>query len=123
MDEGIGEKIWSCWMITEKIEEFVLCLEEQRFYDAHEALEEVWFPRRFEKSEEMNLLKGFINASVSFELFKRGKETQGQKVWQNYLKYRSLLFKVESEHKNLYYQLSRYLEAIYKNKATTIVVN
>ena len=103
-------------MIIEKIEEFALCLAERRFYDAHEALEEVWFPRRFEKSHEMNLLKGFINASVSFELYKRGRETQSQKVWQNYLKYRALLLKVESPHKNAYYQLSRELEKINRHK-------
>lgn len=110
-------------MINEKIQEFVFCLQEQRFYDAHEALEEVWFPRRFEKSDEMNLLKGFINASVSFELFKRGKEMQSQKVWQNYLKYRGLLFKVESQYKNLYYQLSRDLEALNRDKISIIKPN
>ena len=121
MGEDTGEKIWSFWMISEKIEEFVLCLREQRFYDAHEALEEVWFPRRFEKSDEMNLLKGFINASVSFELFKRGREEQSKKVWLNYLKYRGLLFKVEGEYKNVYYQLSRHLEQINNHKTTVIV--
>lgn len=107
-------------MIKTKIAEFVEHLHEQRFYEAHEALEEVWFPRRFEKSDEMNLLKGFINASVSFELYKRGREMQSKKVWQNYLKYRGVLFKVESEHKNLYYQLSRHLEHLNQNKNAII---
>jgi hypothetical protein len=107
-------------MIAAKIEEFMEHLEAQRFYEAHEALEEVWFPRRFEKSDEMNLLKGFINASVSFELFKRGRELQSQKVWQNYLKYRTVLYRVPAENKNLYYQLSRYLEDINRNKRAII---
>jgi hypothetical protein len=110
-------------MISEKLEEFVLCLDEQRFYDAHEALEEVWFPRRFEKSDEINLLKGFINASVSFELYKRGREIQSKKVWLNYLRYRALLFRVESPNKNRYYQLSRHLESINHNKMKIITLN
>ena len=95
-----------------KIEEFKQCLDAEEFYDAHEALEEVWFPRRFEKSNEVKLLKGFINASVSFELRKRSKIKQSQKVWLNYLKYRQLLFKVNSPYQNDYYLLSLYIEKI-----------
>ena len=100
-------------MILIKIEEFKVCLKEERFYDAHEALEEVWFPRRFEKNDEVQLLKGFINAAVSFELLKRGRKTQSQKVWSNYLKYRQLLFKVNVSYLNDYYQLSRILEDLH----------
>jgi len=95
-----------------KIDNFVKCLEEERFYDAHEALEEVWFPRRFEGSNEVKLLKGFINASVSFELYKKGRLMQSKKVWMNYLKYRQLLFKVDSSYLNEYYKVARYLEEI-----------
>ena len=98
-----------------KIENFVICLEEERFYDAHEALEEAWFPRRFEDNSEVKLLKGFINASVSFELHKKGKIKQSKKVWMNYLKYRQLLFKVESSYLNDYYSISRHLEEINSN--------
>jgi len=76
---------------TEYLDRFVCCLEEERFYDAHEALEEVWFPRRFEDDPEMKLLKGFINAAVSFELTKRGRPDPAAKVWRNYEKYRPLL--------------------------------
>lgn len=97
-------------MIAKKIEEFIYYLKEERYYDAHEALEEVWFPRRFEKNKEIQLLKGFINASVSFELLKRGREEQSKKVWANYLKYRVHLFDINSVHQNSYYQLSRLIE-------------
>lgn len=98
-----------------KIKEFILCLDEKRYYDAHEALEASWFPRRFEKENEVMLLKGFINAAVSFELHKRGRKQQSQKVWGNYLKYRQLLFKTHSHYLNAYYQLSRYVENIQMN--------
>ena len=97
-----------------KLDDFVKCLNEERYYDAHEALEEAWFPRRFEDSNEVKLLKGFINASVSFELYKKGKKEQSKKVWMNYLKYRQLLFKVESPYQNYYYSISRRLEMIHR---------
>jgi hypothetical protein len=103
-------------MIHKKLQEFQKCLLERRYYDAHEALESIWFPRRFEDNKEVKLLKGFINASVSFELIKRGREKQSQKVWANYLKYRPLLLRVESSHKNEFYQLSRLVEEINHKK-------
>ncbi|WP_415250044.1 DUF309 domain-containing protein [Sulfurimonas sp.] len=99
----------------ELLDEFVLCLDEKRYYDAHEALEEIWFPRRFEENNEIHLLKGFINASVSFELRKKNKLPQSKKVWKNYLKYRPLLYKVTSPHSNQYHSISRYLEKINTN--------
>jgi hypothetical protein len=101
-------------MTLSKLDEFVKCLNEERFYDAHEALEELWFPRRFEKSAEVMLLKGFINASVSFELIKRGKTTQSKKVWRNYLKYRQSLFNVNSLYINEYYKLSRTIDMLHR---------
>ena len=100
----------------ELIKEFILCIDEQRYYDAHEALEELWFPRRFEDNNEVKLLKGFINASVSFELIKRGRSKPSDKAWANYIKYRPLLYKVSSPFLNDYHKISRLLESIkYKN--------
>ncbi len=86
------------------------CIKEERFYDAHEALEELWFPRRYEQNDEIKLLKGFINAAVSFELIKLGREKPSIRAWANYLKYRPLLYKVSSPFLNDYHQLSRELE-------------
>lgn len=99
-------------MTQSKIEAFKRCLREERFYDAHEALEALWFPRRFEDANEVKLLKGFINAAVSFELRKRKRLKQSKKVWANYLKYRQLLFFVDSPYLNEYYKLSRTIEAM-----------
>ncbi len=70
---------------------FLTCLIEERYYDAHEALEVLWFPVRFEKKPEILLLKGFINAAVSFELVKRGRMEPSKRAWANYLKYRVYL--------------------------------
>jgi len=101
-------------MMKNKIKEYKKSLDEERFYDAHEALEAIWFPRRFEEDNEVKLLKGFINAAVSFELIKRGRAKPAKNVWLNYLKYRQLLFKTNSPYLNEYYKLTRVIESLYK---------
>lgn len=95
----------------ELLDEFVVCINEARYYDAHEALEAIWFPRRFEDDKEVKLLKGFINAAVSFELVKRGRVSSSNRVWKNYEKYRLLLGGFESEHNSSYAALAKLIEA------------
>lgn len=101
-------------MIKKKLREFQNSLTQELFFEAHEILEELWFPRRFETDNEVKLLKGFINAAVSFELAKRERLVQSKRVWKNYLKYRQHLFKIKSPYLNNYYQLSRTIESIQK---------
>lgn len=98
------------------LNEFINSLEKQEYYHAHEHIEEVWFPKRFENCDETKLLKGFINAAVSFELHKRGRFDSSKKVWKNYLKYRPLLYKIDSIHLNKYHYIARYIENIHINK-------
>lgn len=94
------------------LDKFTREISEERFYDAHESLEAIWFPRRFEDDNEIKLIKGFINAAVYFELIKKGRRTCSKKVWQNYLKYRPLLYKVQSPHLNKYHCIARHVESI-----------
>ena len=68
---------------------FLRLINENRYFDAHEILEEYWFPKRKEKKPQILVIKGFINASVAFELIKRGKKEQAIKVWKNFLKYKT----------------------------------
>jgi len=91
---------------------FIQELDEERFFDAHESLESIWFPRRFEDNDEIRLLKGFINAAVSFELLKRGRIEPAKKVWKNYLKYKNLIQKVDSQHLDTYYKIIQHIEDI-----------
>ena len=74
-----------------KIEEYKELILEHKFFEAHETLEEFWFPRRKEKTKEVLIAKGFINAAVSFELKKRGRELSSKKIWQVYLKFSRLI--------------------------------
>jgi hypothetical protein len=103
-------------MSSKHLDEFILCLHEERFYDAHEALEAVWFPRRFEEDDEMKLLKGYINAAVSFELIKRGRKDSARKVYNNYLKYKPLLLHVNSLHVSKYEEIEQKIETIQRLK-------
>ena len=91
---------------------YIRCLHEERFYDAHEALEEIWFARRFEDNAEIKLLKGFINAAVSFELIKRGRKEASAKVWNNYLKYKPLLESFDSFFTPSYHKIKCEIEKI-----------
>jgi len=103
-------------MITKHLNEFIKCLDEKRFYDAHESIEILWFPKRFENCNETKLLKGFINAAVSFELQRKGRIDSSKKVWKNYLKYRPLLYKIDSKHLNNYHRIARHIEYIKHKK-------
>ena len=94
------------------LEDFLYCLSIKEYYDAHEVLELIWFPRRFEDNDEMRLLKGFINASVSFELERRNRVDASKKVWETYLKYRPLLNKLDSPHINRYHFIAKEIEKI-----------
>ena len=69
------------------IKEFKKLVEKGQYYDAHEVLEEIWFPIRKRKNDCALVLKGFINSAVSLELYKRGKVEQSKKVYKNYIKY------------------------------------
>lgn len=91
------------------IDEFIVCINEARYYDAHETLEKIWFPRRFEEDKEMKLIKGFINGAVSFELILRGRQEASQRVWKNYEKYIILLGSFESPHNGRYLELDQFL--------------
>jgi hypothetical protein len=103
-------------MITTKhVKDFKDALDEERFYDAHEVLEELWFNNRKNPTNEVKLIKGFINAAVSFELHKRGRIDASERVWKTYLKYRPLLFKTTSTKVELYHKISLHVEGIKKN--------
>ncbi len=97
--------------MKDNIKKFIEYIKQEEFYEAHEILEEVWFPRRFEDSNEVKFIKGLINASVAFELYKKGRVKNAKKVWLNYLKYRQLLFKFKSSFYNELLNASRFVDS------------
>lgn len=55
-------------------------MDKQKYFDAHEVLEEAWHPMRKKKDPLQNLVKGLINAAVAFEHLKRAKPGAGQRA-------------------------------------------
>lgn len=104
------------------IQSFIEYLKQERFYDAHEALEVLWFPLRKNPSDEVNLLRGYINASVSFELYKKERFGASEKVWKNFTKYQLLVDMVPLEHqmyyKNAQIQILKIRKNIEKDSST-----
>lgn len=96
--------------ITSACEAFVLSIKEGRYYDAHEDLEALWFPRRFEECHEVKFWKGFINAAVCFELNQKGRPKPSETAWKTYCKYRSLLGTFETEHYEMYVRIVQLIE-------------
>ncbi len=100
----------------EACEEFIRLIEAGDYYEAHEVLEEVWFPKRFERDDEIFLIKGFINASVAFELHRRGRIEPAKKTWQVYLKYRPMLNRLsESENVAIYRRVDNLLKRLHED--------
>ncbi len=100
--------------MEEACEAFIRLIEAGEYYEAHEALEAVWYPRRFEDDDEMRLVKGFINASVAFELIRRGRPAPAAKTWRVYLKYRPLMEGLSSPHLPYYRRVEAALDERYE---------
>ena len=98
------------------IKRFKESLDMSQYYDAHEHLEEWWFPIRKTKTPEVLFVKGLINCAVSFELHKKQRYENANIVWQNYLKYKPLIDQFESEYKDEYLKLIPIVEIKAYNK-------
>lgn len=70
-----------------EIKKFKQYIINKQYFEAHEALEELWFPIRKSKTNYCLVLKGFINGAVSLELFKRGKILPSKNVYKTYIKH------------------------------------
>lgn len=93
-----------------QIEEFKHLIEQQKFYEAHEVLEEIWFPIRKKKSDCSSVLKGFINGAVSLELNKREKLQPSKNVYQTYMKYTSNSRIEQTQYKDKFQSLKKFMD-------------
>lgn len=98
-----------------QIEKFKSLIDAQKFYEAHEALEEIWFPIRKKKNDCSQVLKGFINGAVCLELNKRGKLEQSKNVHKNYLKYVVSNRIENTSHKQKFKELKKYMDQKFQN--------
>lgn len=62
------------------LKEFLMLLDKEEYFEAHEVLEEAWHPLRKENHHSKNLVKGLINGAIAFEHIKRNKNEAHQKA-------------------------------------------
>jgi hypothetical protein len=97
-----------------QIDTFIELLNKQKYYEAHEVLEEVWFPIRKTKSNCSLVLKGFINGAVSMELYKRDKIIQSKNVYQTYKKYTTIERISTTNNKESFLYLKKIMDRKFK---------
>ena len=91
--------------------EFMDLIKKEDFYEAHEVLEDVWFPYRKSKEPKILVLKGFINASVALELQRLGRRENALKVWETFEKYRALIPQCDEE---IFDEVATFLDGCYE---------
>jgi hypothetical protein len=88
--------------LKEALEEYLILLNKEQYFDAHEVLEEAWHPLRKANHPLKNLLKGLINAAVSFEHLKRNRNDAQRKaatVYRSFERHKHLLVEGIEEYK------------------------
>ncbi len=74
--------------MKETLQEFIACLHEERFADAHEVMEHQWKAYKAIDHPLTKLLKGYINGATAFELIRRSRKlSSAQNLWAAYEKY------------------------------------
>ena len=96
--------------MKEAFEEFKKLILEEKYFEAHEVLEEIWHPLRKSLHPDRDIIRGFINAAVSLELKKRGRNNY-LKVWQTYEKHKKKI-----KNNKLYEDLAMFLDDYKGNK-------
>jgi len=96
---------------------YLQLLNQEKFFDAHEALEEAWHPLRKADHPLKNLTKGLINGAICFEHIKRNRRDSKRKaltVLNSYERHKDLCTK-EIEHFELFQQACLKIEILKKN--------
>lgn len=93
---------------------YLVLLDEEEYFEAHEVLEEAWHPLRLKKHLLANLVKGLINGAIAFEHIKRNRnnvQKKAQKVLSSYERYKHLCTD-EIAHAALFKEASQKIEAL-----------
>lgn len=98
------------------IKEFIVAIEEERFVEAHELLEEKWrYYKKIDEKYKAKAVQGLINGATALALYKKNRPEAYVRVWKVFKKYKNLLEELDNNAQ--YYEASRLLEA--KNKSIT----
>jgi len=77
--------------LEKALHSFIHDISHDKFYEAHEHLEEYWHTIRKTDHPLKNLCKGFINGATAFELIKRGNHKGAITLWSAHEKYLVLM--------------------------------
>ncbi len=101
--------------INLKLEKIILLLQEKKFVKCHYIFEELWkeYKSHEDTREESFILKAFVNASVSFELYNMQRYEHSNNVWNTYLKYEYLIEQINTNNSSNYKKIK---EIIYKKR-------
>jgi hypothetical protein len=90
--------------LKKEFDKFKQLILKEEYYQAHEVLEEIWHPMRKSLHPDRDIIRGFINAAVSLELKKRGKNNY-LKVWKTYQKH-----KLKIKDNKIYFDTAGFLD-------------
>ncbi len=96
------------------LKEYLLLLDEEAYFEAHEVLEEAWHPLRLNKHPLANLAKGLINGAITFEHIKRNRKDmkkKAQTVIASYERHKHLC-REGIEHADLFKKACEKIEAL-----------
>jgi predicted metal-dependent hydrolase len=93
-----------------ELEIFLQDIDDRNYFKAHEVLEETWRQMKVMDKKRSYIYKAFINAAVSFELYRRGRAAQSLKIWKIYEKYRPLIEEMDRESRERYKAVSFKIE-------------
>lgn len=102
--------------LEDALKKHIKLLEQEAYFDAHEALEEAWHPLRKVNHPLKNLAKGLINGAICFEHLKRDRTDSKRKalaVLKSYERHKHLC--VEGiEHFELFKEACLKIESLKK---------
>jgi hypothetical protein len=100
--------------LEDALQSYLILLEQEDYFEAHEALEEAWHPLRQSKDPLRYVVKGYINAAISFEHLKRNRKNSranAQKVILSYERYKHLRDETK-EYKGLFEKAYHKIESL-----------
>ncbi|WP_024954820.1 DUF309 domain-containing protein [Sulfurospirillum arcachonense] len=99
-----------------ELENFLKVVYNNDFVEGHEVLEDKWreWKNIPKKREESFILKGLINGSTALALKVMKRTDPANQVWETFLKYSSLIDKIDSNYTLLYKEARELLHVKYK---------
>ena len=102
--------------LEDALKKYIKLLKKEKYFEAHEVLEEGWHPLRLKKDPLANLVKGFINGAIAFEHIKRNKKNmphKAKKVLASYERYKNRV-EITTKHQHLFKEAKDILEMLKK---------